>query len=379
MPKAGTKTEARQAISAYLNQGGSPAQLQDEIAHLGPIVDTFQVFPFDFEKDGRQEIVLAINFNAPEGGSADERFGVLSIYRCMAGKYLAIDLTYGQKLETEVLAIKDMIGSKLPDLLVKIQDNYNSGFDEFVALYTFTQSGWIESFKTEWTSGEIKVKLIDSGGTKTLVIDSYRGCAYMACGPWRKTRLTYTIGRDKTELSHYELLPSPYRIHVLEDAENALDKGNIEDAIRIYDQAARDNDLIDELSRPEDEMLNNASPPAAEIRALAHAYQTSFAYFREFALLLYLGNEDQANSILAEMKTLYPEGKAGNEFIDISAYLVTQLDAGTHFIEACTITNDYIAQKYILGANTFVYAHLNFWGDQRPDTGERLCPELEQK
>ena len=189
--------------------------------------------------------------------------------------------------------------------------------------------------------------------------------------------MTYEFQEGKVELIGEELLPSPYRMYVLEDAEIATQKRDFETAIKIYDRVARDNSLIDVLTAWEKGLISE-KVTEAELLRTNHAYQTAYAYFREYSLLQYLGRTPDANKVLGRMKAIYPDGKEGSEFIDIASFLKSQLESGLDFHEACAATNGYLAKKYILGTvNDFIYTHLITWDEVIISPGELLCPEME--
>jgi hypothetical protein len=376
--EAGTGSEAEQVVLDYLDQGGSPEQLQKEIKKLGAILDSSQVFTTDINGDGINEVVLAINFAPPRSGSYLDMHGDLFIYNCADSKYDVTKVIAGEEAESiEILAVKNLLDSDVPEILVSRKWFYMSSCEEFVELYSSTKQGWVSSFKTDESPCAMKIKLKDeSNGRKVLVIEGSRGCSYSSCGPARGRKWTYEFEGNAVKLIGDELLPSPYRIHVLEDGEIAIEKGNLETAIKIYDKAARDNSLIDVLTTDEQDKQTSQNIPLKRMQQIAHDYQTSFAYFREFVLLSYLDRDDEVERIFNQIKVAYPQGKSGNEFVDISSYFLDQIKSGSSAKESCEATNEYLAKKYILSANDFIYPHLNGWGDLSPQIGELLCPVL---
>ncbi len=262
------------------------------------------------------------------------------------------------------------------------QDNglFFSGCNEFIEMYSIDKGFWVPSFKTDESVCEMKTELKNgNNGHKEMTIEGIRGCSYSACGPARGRKWIYEFTGNEVKLKSDELLPSTYRIHALEDGEIAIESGDFETAIELYAKAARDNTLIDVLTMSEKDIQISQNIPLEKIQQTAHAYQTSFAYFRELVLLVYLNRLNEAEKILAQIKNTYPKNESGNEFVDISLYFLEQTRSGLSASKACEATNDYVGNEYLLSDKDFVYPHLNGWGDLSPQIGELLCPVIDSQ
>ncbi len=106
-------------------------------------------------------------------------------------------------------------------------------------------------------------------------------------------------------------MPSPYRYHKLEDAGIAFLNGHYEEAIKLYHEAATDTTLIDVPTLNEIENLNTSSVSIEVDPKTFHAYQTAYAYFQEYSLLVYLHRQNEADAIFKTMKALYPGSAKG--------------------------------------------------------------------
>ena len=377
---AGTGNEAEQSILDYLNQGGSIEQLQNEIISLGTIVDSSQVFTTDINSDGLNEIVVAVNFAPPRGGGWEDAYGYLSIYNCVNNSFEVTKIADEKSTKIKILVVDNLLKSAIPEILVSRQLLFFGGCDEFVEMFSLNKSNWVSIFKTEESVCEMKIEFTNnSDGYEEMTIEGIRGCSYSACGPARGTKSVYDFTGDEVALKSYELLPSPYRIHVLEDGDVAIRDGQLEAAIEIFDKAAQDSSLIDVLTMSERDLQIAQNIPLEKIQLVAHNYQTSFAYFRELVLYAYLNRLDKSESILAKIKIRYPDNESGNEFVDISSYFLEQIASGSSVSIACEATNDFIANEYILSDKDFVYPHLNGWGDLSPQIGEHLCPVVDSR
>jgi hypothetical protein len=375
IPKATTGDEADKFILQYLNLGGSPEQLSTQIKNLGPIVDSFQVFIMDVNGDGIKDIIVAINFNPPESEDWTAMAAGLYEYTCVDGVF-QVQKIAGERMEKiEILALDNFLGSKNVDVLVK-EGLYSDGYSEILDLYSLSGQNWFSSFETDEFPGSLKVELDNANGNRQLVIEGIRYCGSMLCNHWRKRRVTYEFHEGKVDLVKDELLPSPYRFHALEDGQIAVENGNLEEAVSIYNKAATDDGLVDVPTFYELELQANQKLPVEKLQRTAHAYQTASAAFREYCLLIYLGRIKDADAVLTRMKATYPEGTEGSEFLDLASYLTEQLKSGLNYHDACEATNTYLADKYILGTDNFVYNHLLGWDDISKQPGELLCPVL---
>ena len=360
------RIDTAQAILDYLDRGGLPEQLETELRALGTTLESYQVQITDLTNDGLGEIVVAINFTSPKVGS-------LSIYNCFDGAYSVTKIEEGEQSNIELLSVEDLVNSETAEILVARKFFYTDGCDEFVEMYSLVKRSWVSSLKTESSSCETKIELSKDNKHTLLIIEGNRACLLITCGPTRARQWVYEFASDGVKLVHEELLSSSYRIHALEDGEIALRKLDLNTAINAYDRAARDNNLIDVLTKSEQDAQISQNIPLQQMQEVAHDYQTSFAYFREFILLNYVNRKVDAQAISTQLEKLY-QGKSGKEFLDLTSYFLDQLESGVSVAEACEVTNEYIAAKYILTTNDFVYNHLNGWGD--PQIGEQLCPIL---
>ena len=159
-------------------------------------------------------------------------------------------------------------------------------------------------------------------------------------------------------------LPSPFRIHYLQDAQNALDQGDIPFAITLYETAAYGQSLLDAPSTHE--IITNQADKAG-------SYQQAFALFRLSSLWLKLGRFDQAQKIIDEMTKRYSSGTPGSELTEAIMILQERFDAGDDPKSACGFVTDYLRDNY---PNLAGYeGHLGYWGVTNVSYEiEDICP-----
>ena len=208
-----TESEIEQAILEYLNQGGSPEQLQDEIKKLQEtsILDLSQVFTIDTNSDAIREIVLANTFGPPEAGDYKDIHSNLHIYQCAGGKYDDVLIVEGEPADTfEILAVENLSGSDSPEILISRRWTYLDIYFEFVEMYILKEEGWILSFKSEETECEIQTELGDGrNGHKELIIISGNDCSNNADESLMDKKWTYAFEENEVKLIQEGPFPSP--------------------------------------------------------------------------------------------------------------------------------------------------------------------------
>jgi hypothetical protein len=273
------------------------------------------------------------------------------------------------------LAVENLLGSDAPEILISRRWIYLDSYYEFVEMYMLKEEGWILSFHTYESQCAVQTDLKDgSNGYKELIIVESTGCSPTIYNPFRSRKSIYEFRDNEVKLIHVEWLPSPFRVHVLEDAASAMAKGDLVTAIELYDKARRNNNLIDALTTHEEETVSVWNIPLEKMQQTAHAYQTAFAYFREFVLFHYLNRNEEAKTLFHQMKIRYPEGKSGSELVDLAAHFLAQIKSGVSVQKACEVTNGYLFSKYIEDENNFISEHLDDGYGLSPQTVEFFCP-----
>lgn len=158
-------------------------------------------------------------------------------------------------------------------------------------------------------------------------------------GPTRGITQTFTLQDDEYKLESTLFAPADLRIHVLDDAQRALDAGDLPLAIVYYTQAA-----YQDMMRGESYALSDTD--ASGYRTEADSYQKGFALFRLFVIKLATGNEEEAGYILTDLDTQYLENTPGHEFAILGHVFKAAFAEEGHREKACLQVATYIADHY---------------------------------
>ena len=131
-------------------------------------------------------------------------------------------------------------------------------------------------------------------------------------------------------------MPGTTRVEYLDDAQGALDKGDISMAIAYYGRAAHDPSLNNFASR--DEIANHQMD-------LAGNYQISFALFRLSTLWSSVNDFDNASSIIEELEEQFPINTPGNEFSQAASIFNQKIVQGKTPKEACSAVASFLTQN----------------------------------
>jgi len=209
-----TPAEIEPAILEYLNHGGAPEQLQDELRNLEDKynVGPSQVIMVDTNGDGVREIVLAINFGPlPVAGSYLDIHGNLYIYNCVDSKYDVTKIVAGEFADTlKILAVENLLGSNVPEILIIRRWIYPDSYYEFVEMYMLQDDGWTLSFQSPDSRCGIQTELkTGTDGRKELVLTGSNHCPNDTETSLTGKKWTYEFEANEVKLVQEEPFPSP--------------------------------------------------------------------------------------------------------------------------------------------------------------------------
>ncbi len=181
-------------------------------------------------------------------------------------------------------------------------------------------------------------------------------------GIGRDILLNYDFDRAKNQfqLGSIKKLSSPYRVHVLEDAQAALDAKNWAEAIANYNLAAYNDGL----------RLADFSDSTIDFER-SNALQRSFAFFRMVTLYAFIGDKPRAETYLSVMNAFYPSGKSGGEFTEAAEQFLDVFTQKQDAAAACQTVSENLKKQY---------PDINYdlelgWGDNNIHYEiEQLCP-----
>jgi len=324
------------AVSGYLNAGGDPSRIAGLLDDpSGDVIQSSQLVMADANADGYDDVILSVSiFDQDYGGVPFYPIGAIYIFHCKNGRYFSQVTELGGYIwDIKVSAIEDLTGDGLPELVIAYTWAGSSCVDHTLIM-GWSATKWKYYLQAGATcQAEAIILDLDNNGFKEIALAGYtRGSGALRAGVW-----TYAFNGDEFELVSEELLPSSTRIHVLQDAQIALDKGNLVEAAQLYMIAAVDKGLVN-------------SPSFYEMRSdlvdLAGPYQAAFASFRSAALWVHLDARANADFIQAHLRSGYIPGEPGSEFIDLLDRLLRQLDDGATLGEACAAIESYAQEEY---------------------------------
>lgn len=350
-----------QDILRYLNEGGP-------LSGLLPLTRTYfgrtngSVLFKDLNGDQTEEIALSYVFVNEDGFPVS---ALLVIFECENGKYTQKFENFGDSVyKAVILAAEDLIGIGFPQLLVA-HTWIGTACDDYVSVIGWNGKQWENFFTTYlYCPAYIRVNDLNGDGLKELIITA-RNQGNLETGIGRQ--LTETYGWDgaqfvlRTRVFH----PSPYRIHVLQDAQLAVDAGDFRQAIRHYERAATVRALKETPSIDQD---------IDDFKA-AFNYQTAFANFRLVTLWLKVERPDRARSVINRMKVQYPASTAGNEFLELAQLFLKEVEGGASLKLACEAVTAKIDVDYpdeLVGP----VGAIGFWGTANVEYIEtkEACP-----
>jgi hypothetical protein len=179
-----------------------------------------------------------------------------------------------------------------------------------------------------------EVKLGDKvGGFRILLVDGSTSGSWGA-GPGRDMEKVFVFDGSMYQESTSRLLPSKYRIHVLQDAQIAFKNGDIDTALQLWDTAAHDASLE---NFPSLQYFETDHP---------ERYQPAYALYRIYCEYLLEGQAGKAQQVLDELKSKYPENSPGGEFIAIAGEIKRLLSIDQNPANLCPAIYDFIDNTF---------------------------------
>jgi len=346
-------SEFPQQILDYLNSGATPEELAVEliVGQLSP--DDQPVWAEDLTQDGIRDVVVTVldKQNPPRGA--------MMIFTCQGSEFVVSHVT---------VAEPDHHAPKL----LHIQDLNDDGLWEVV--YTSTICGAHTCYEDiqilSWESGVFVTRL--EGSTADLpypnvqLTDFDRDGSYnlevvgtaigsVGAGPQRDSIniWSYDPNSDHWKLTEQTLASSPFRVHVLHDAEGAMDREEYLIASLLFQQVIEDETLL-EWSNPEDEYNTLAA----------------YAYYKRIVANVFLGDRGAALTLYDELDELYSKTDQYAYVRMADAFLTDSEVLGLE--GGCTAARQYAASNASvvltpLGSSVYGYANPDF-------EAEDMCP-----
>jgi hypothetical protein len=327
----------------YLNAGGDPDQLKALLEKKGNF--DFSIGAGDITGDDQPEVVV-ITDSFFEGNSQQGQ-AQLRIYQCAQNSYEMV----------KALALGDDRGGGWVEMTERVFAKENP----YIILHLFSIRGWGSNYVAlNWHDGDWQMISLGGGffpeiafmdqdhdGIKEVFIRSDTSTP-PGGGVGRYVIDTYQWDGKKFKSTHSEFPPALDRIHYIEDAQDAWEKGNPFMAISYYEIAAR-NTWVSSYPTPY-EIINRQSH-------LAGVYQRAFSYFRIVAIWLSLGRPENALEYRDRMSDVFPAKKPGNEFV-LAVDEMIKAYPELKYPKACHAAAQFLDEKY---PGLFTN-HLGDWG-----------------
>lgn len=341
-----------------------------------------QMLSADLNGDSLDELVVAAVFPLEDPIAPGGYIGAFIFSPCVDGEYELIPIS-GSEFEYNCqadfclyhLIVTDIAGLGFPQILLAFEERYFNWSYPLITVTGWRDGNWDEFMHEELDIGPLVSLTVydsDHDGLPEISVWGYRlGTMMFEIG--RAVMLRYEWQTDRVILKETEPMPSPYRFQILEDAQRALDIGDIQYAIALYLSAA-DGFYINEPSLGTKGLYQETEYDLS-LDEVAGEYQTSFARFRLIYLYEFIEQHDDVDYQLRVMQGYYPSGEPGSEFAELTATFVEKSRQGITLSDACRASVEFIVDKYpdITGFN----GHIGSWGYTSIDyTEDNLCPDL---
>lgn len=366
-------------IMSYLDDGLDVTLLATTEAYSE---NDIQMLSSDLNGDLLNEFVVAAVF-PPEDPIAPGGFiGAFIFSPCGDREYELIPISgsdYEYNCQADFclyrIMVNDIADLDFPQVLVAFEERFSNWSYPLITVTGWRDGHWVSFMHEELNIGPLVSLTVydsDHDGLAEISVWGYRlGTMMFEIG--RPVMLRYEWQTDRIILKETEPMPSPYRFQILEDAQRALDIGDIQYAIALYLSAA-DGFYIDEPSFGTKGLYQETEYDLS-LDKVAGEYQTSFARFRLIYLYEFIGQHDDVDYQLRVMQGYYPSGEPGSEFAELTSTFVEKSRQGITLPDACRASVEFIVDKYpdVTGFN----GHIGSWGFTSIDyTEDNLCPDL---
>ena len=360
----------KENLIAYLNQVGVVEQLPEQLDALDI---QHEIFPVDMNGDGVLEFVLNVIVPSEEALPGDRGTAILQcrngnyemIFDIWWGYYHYFDYTFSDDVDNDgnqdVIIVGGFAGSACdlePTVLICSEDAIFDASPDHQELELGCSH-----------EDMVLTEDIDSDGAKELIVSGWT-VGHLDYAPPRTITQTFTLRHKVYILQTTQLGPPQYLVHLIDDAQRALDSGDLVLAAQFYEDVAQ-NQVLPTVSSYNIAPFHMAEELGVEPDH-PQEYQQAFALFRLAALQTALGNTAEADWALAQLQERFLQGRPGAEFVSLTLLLVNSLQQGTTSESACKAVFQEIEQTYPqLAAHYYWGANIAWYRN------ETICPFTE--
>ncbi len=340
-------------INAYLNEGGSPSELQTILTNLkhaefepdNPENLKAMVLSMDLTGDTIPDILVSITIPYGNGYGGT----TLSIYVCQAGGYLSHVLFTRQGAGSAAGGLytgggvkvfgtpSDLNFNGIPEIIFSVNwPNYAEYYigeysgDQYVSLipkYLGPSLEWVNRFAINTVTDTFQIRENSGDNLVDIVITSRPDCSPMVgCLPKRLRTETWSWNGNAYYPVSIEHSRPIYRIQAAIDGDNATRSGDYEAATAFYQMAIFDENLKDDW------------PPENPFdRDLLAAYSR----YRILLLHTFQGYLEAAATLYGSLVAKFPEGMVGHDYTALGEVFWGNYLENGDFESACNAAKEY--------------------------------------
>lgn len=322
--------EYSQAILAFLNDGGMPEALDDQLYQAGVANQPVAVDFADMTGDGRFDIVVSIYDPVSESVPPE---GILLIYICRNGSYQIayLEVSSDGWGTPGIDYLQDLNGNGQAELVTSSAVcGAHTCFEEVQVL------AWNGNEFENHLDGETSdlpfpdVRVIDSEGDGVFDLElTGSGFGSVGAGPSRGvTRIWVFDVESGFWLKDVEIPElTNYRIHFLHDAETAARNEDYRQALMLYGR------IIQDMS------LEDWADPLEEQATLS-----AYALYKTGLIHYYRGNERVGNSTFDQLRSAYPPDSPQNAYIEMADAFQEAYEQGD-FGDGCDAAREFAEEN----------------------------------
>jgi hypothetical protein len=326
----------------YLNSDGNLETLLLSLDEAGMVtMDPIGWVEDDFTGDGFNDIAILLHNPEPEFMFIQ---GTLILNQCKEDHYEIVFqstelMDWGAP---EIFSSEDLNGDQVSDLLVGRQScGAHTCFTQIEALLW---NGETMQNQLQGTSDDMPSPTIEVDPETKQITLIAEGIGSVGAGPFRRFLRKWTWDEELEAFlpSPDTYLPSNFRIHVLQDADQAAEKSEYGDAIALYTRVIEDDELLDYLDS-----------------TLERPQLGAYASFRLMLTYLLMNDVVEGEATHASIMTNYPADSPASDFIRMADIFWSEYEPSSDIGSACLAAQAFAAshQETILDALYYGYAN----------------------
>lgn len=345
-----------QAVEIYLNAGGSPFDLEDQLQAMGLAMPPVGVANGDFDADDRRDVAVALM--NPQAAAVNPS-GILIVFLCRQDRLVPVETRSAPEgfSGPHMLHLRDLDADRGVDLVVRYDScGAHTCFSE-PEILSWNGSGLENRLVWELQGGvpgmQSEVVDLQGNGIYDLVLTA-AGVGSVGAGPQREETWIYTLDPevDAWTLSDQMSAAAQFRIHAVHDADELLLEGQFQPALDLFSLVIDDPDL------------QAWGDPAFE-----RPFLSGYARFKRVVVLILQGDLQSAQAEYERLATDYPEPSPGHAWTQLGAAFWQAFSAGGDLAQGCVAARHYAEQHpaEILEPLYFGYANPQY-------TPVEICP-----